>query len=211
MKIKCVAFDADNTLYSTREAAKFADSAAIDVLAREINQPRDILYNEWQKTVAKIKDSKDPKMRNRMYSYGKLADKFGAANTVNKMYAKMMEIVLKKIELLPGVKEILSKLKNKKIKLFVITEDEDREKALSKLKNLGILDYFDGVITSTDVGTMKPSEKYYTEILTVFSPSEILAVGDNAEKDLVIPAQLGIQTLLIENSVDLKKIEALVK
>lgn len=210
-KIKCIAFDADNTLYATREAAKLADRAAIEILANTANQPAEKLYKEWQEIVSTIENSSDPKMRNRTYSYSKLAEKYDAVNVVPKMYKKMMNTLLKKIKLTTGVKEILTKLKARSLKLFVITEDEDREKALAKINTLGIFDYFDGIITSTDVETMKPSEKYYTKLLEKFSPNEILVVGDSFEKDLTIPKQLGMQTLLVKQPGDLSKIETLVK
>ena len=202
--VKAVAFDADNTLYLTKPAAKPSDMAAMDVLSARAGKPAEGLYEEFINIVKGVKDSPDPAMRHRMYSYNKLSQKYGV-DLAEAMYQSFAEKLLELIAPVPGIENILEKLKNDSIQMLVITED-NRLITEKKLSTLGLAKYFDKIISSDDTGTMKPSEKYYEALLEDTSPEEIMVVGDNFEKDLKIPKELGMKTLLVEQPRDLEKI-----
>lgn len=193
--IKCVAFDADNTLYSTRAVAKEADLAGLAVLSRAMEKPLEDLYAEFIEIVRSIKDSPDPKLRHRKYSYGRLCDIYRVAMT-DEMYSAFFKKVIDKIEIMPGTLDILMKLRDKA--LYVITED-NREMAEAKLTRLNLINKFKGIVTSDDVGAMKPSKDYYAELIASFRPEEILVIGDDYEKDLKIPEELKMQTYLMDS------------
>lgn len=202
--IKVVAFDADNTLYSTKAAAKPSDMAAMALLSGLCGKSPEALYDEFVEIVRGIKDSPDPRIRHRRHSYGLLCERYGAPSAEG-MYAVLSKKLLELITLVPGIKEILEKLKAKGLKMFVITED-NRDMVNSKLATLGIAGYFSGVVSSDDAGIMKPSPKYYKKLLKDFKPEEVLVVGDNEEKDLKIPQSRGMETLLVSSPEDLKKL-----
>ena len=199
--IKCIAFDADNTLYQTRFAAKDADMAAMKILA---NGDTNALYAEFKIIVDGVKNDPDPKIRHRLYSYGLLSKNHGL-DLAGAMYGAFKNKLLEIIEVMQGIKEILVALQQKGIKLFVITED-NREMAEAKLKKLDLARYFSGIVSSDDTRIMKPSEKYYALLLKDFRPEEIMVVGDSYEKDLAIPEKLGTKTLLVEKPEDLGKV-----
>lgn len=201
-EIKCVAFDADNTLYSTKKVAKEADMAAMRVLASRTNKTAEDLYNEFLEIVETVKDSPDPAVRHRKYSYGKLCAAY-RVDVINEMYEAFKKVVIDKIEIVPGVLELLEKLKDKE--LYVITED-NLEMAMTKLQKLGIFHKFKGITTSSDAGTMKPSKNYYSELLGKFKPEEILVIGDDYKKDLILPTELGMKTFLADTSEKLGEI-----
>ncbi len=193
--IKCVAFDADNTLYSTRDVAKEADLKALEILSKKVGSPLDELYTEFIEVVRSIKDSPDPKIRHRKYSYGMLCSRY-RVDLLNEMYEAFKKTVIEKIELMPGILDLLLKLKDKN--LYVITED-NREMATLKLTKLHILDKFKAVTTSDDTGIMKPSKDYYSELIADFRPEEILVIGDNYEKDLKLAEELKMNVYLMDN------------
>jgi HAD superfamily hydrolase (TIGR01549 family) len=210
MPIKCIAFDADNTLYSTRAIARDADMEAMRYLSMKTGDTPESLYDHWMQIVSAIKDSKDPQKRHRLYSYGVLCEEYKQPKEfAEEMFEVLLDVIREKLKLIGNAKEVLETLKKKKIALYVITED-DKRKAMVKLEKLEIIKFFDNVITSDDVGTMKPSEKYYEPLVRKFKLGEILVVGDDIEKDLSVPKKLGMQTLLVENERDLQKLLSIV-
>ncbi len=194
-KIKCVAFDADNTLYKTKEVAKEGDMAALEILSKKVDKPVNDLYTEFLEVVRPIKDSPDPKIRHRKYSYGVLCARY-RVDVLEPMYEVFKKTIIEKIELVPGILDLLVKLKDKA--LYIITED-NREMALEKLTKLHILDKFKEVTTSDDAGIMKPSKNYYSELIGSFKPEEILVIGDNYEKDLKLAEELKMNIYLLDS------------
>jgi HAD superfamily hydrolase (TIGR01549 family) len=201
-KVKTVIFDADNTLYNTKSVAKNADLAAMAVLGYAINKKPEDLYQEFLAIVEIHKKSADPKVRHRKYSYGSLCAKY-ETDKINEMYRAFEQTVLDKIEIIPGVIDLLNKLAGRE--LFVVTED-NRDMALKKLAKLNIEGRFSGVVTSDDAGVMKPSENYYTAALSKFKPEDILVIGDNYEKDLALPAELGMQIFLVDSPEKIREL-----
>lgn len=204
--VKCIAFDADNTLYNSHQAAPFADSAAMKLLSKKVNINFQNLYKEWQKIVEKIKDSKEPEIRTRLYSYGQLCTKYNLSSKFSQeMFSKFRDTLLANLKATNGIKEILENLPQDK---YVVTDDIT-QLADKKLTRLDLSGFFKEVITSDKVGTTKPSKNFYVSLLKKYQPEEILVVGDNWQKDLEIPAQLGMQVLFIENSESFKKLQSL--
>lgn len=201
-EVECIVFDADNTLYNTHQVAKIADLEAIKILAQVSNQLPISLYEEWQEIVKKIKWSKNPRIRSRPYSYGKLCQKYHQnVKLAQKMFATFTKTLLKNLKVASGIKQTLEELPQEK---FVVTEDIS-QLAAKKLNHLKIDKYFKEVITSDKVKIMKPSKKYYETILREYQPQEILAVGDDWQKDLKIPSELGMQIFFVENEKSLEK------
>lgn len=204
--IKCVVLDADNTLYGTKEIAKEADIAAMKVLAAKVHRQKDELYEEWIAIVKIIKKSPKPDVRHRLYSYGKICEKYGM-DISQKMYEKFSEVLLDKLQIAPEASRLLASLKDK-FAVYVATE-ENRDMAMEKLAKFGLDKQVGGIITSTDTETMKPSVKYYGAILEKFEPKEILVVGDNYQNDLELPERLGMRTFMADSPAKLVELLAL--
>lgn len=195
--IKCIAFDADNTLYNSHKAAPIADNAAMGLLAKKVKTTTGNLYDEWLTIVGKIKNSKDPKVRTRLYSYGELCKRYKIKpEFARKMFSEFTDTFLKNLKSTKNIEKVLTSLAQDK---YVVTDDI-KQLADKKLNHLGLNEFFKEVITSDKVGTTKPSEKFYEPFLKRYHPEEILVVGDDWEKDLRIPAELGMQILFVENS-----------
>lgn len=202
-QIKCIAFDADNTLYDTHEAAKIADLKAIKILADKINLSTESLYETWKDIVRGIKQSMNPQTRTRKYSYNLLTKKYDQDSKLTEtMNSTFRTTLLNNLKPIGQIARILPHLSQEKI---IITEDSE-DLTGPKLKTVGLSKFFNKIITSHKVGTMKPSPKFYKTLLSKFDAQEILVVGDNWQKDLQIPSELGMQVMFIQGGDDLKRL-----
>jgi HAD superfamily hydrolase (TIGR01549 family) len=199
-EIKAILFDADNTIFRTRRAAKKADMAAMRRLSKILQQPPAELYREWTTIVQRLRVSRDPKKRLRKYSYQRLAIKYGITDSaaLAVAYQAFLREILKIIELEPSFKRFLKHASY--LKLALITE-APKDLTRLKLKKFGLERRFSIIITSDDIGKMKPDAKYCTAALRAIkklgiTPAECLAVGDSFHKDLQIPKTLGCRTAL---------------
>jgi FMN phosphatase YigB (HAD superfamily) len=77
-----------------------------------------------------------------------------------------------------------------------MTEDPE-ETTKAKLMKLGMTGFFDLIITSDQIGKMKPDKAYFDTICKQLdvTPRECIVVGDNYDKDLSLPHQDGALTV----------------
>lgn len=123
-----------------------------------------------------------------------------------KIISKFFRIIsTKHIKLYDGVIDLLKKLKenNKKIYLLsnaqqVFTEDE--------MKYLGIYDYFDGIVFSSDERCKKPSKKFYDTILKRYNlcKEESIMIGNDWKTDIKGAINAGLDTLYIHTNISPK-------
>ncbi|MBN2880624.1 uridine diphosphate-N-acetylglucosamine-binding protein YvcK [Candidatus Woesearchaeota archaeon] len=210
--LRAIIFDADNTIYQTKEVAKLADMAAMTFFSGQTNKSPEYLYNYWIKNiVSKLVADKNPIRRHRKYSYTLLCNKFKVRN-IDGGFEAFLGSLTQNIQLSPGFRELLPALSSYKVAL--LTEDT-RDVLDAKLKRFRLSNLFDSVISSTEIGVMKPSQEYFDSIISSLgvSPSECLFVGDNYTKDLAIPKKNGTNVLLfsLDGKGDFKDFSELVK
>jgi HAD superfamily hydrolase (TIGR01549 family) len=198
--IKAFLFDSDNTLYESKTAANSADLAVMEHLSQFCGVSPEELFEDWKAVVSELKNSKDPKLRHRKYSYSILLKKQGINRKVDEIYEIFLKNFLKNIKLFEGVKETLEELKKKDFKLVIVSEDF-KEQLEKKIKTLGLEKFFDFFVTCDDVGSMKPEKKYYEIVKKKLKIpfDEMVAVGDSFERDLEIPKILGMKCILVFN------------
>ena len=198
--IKAIIFDADNTLYETRKIAMSADMAALQTASRITHRDIDTLYDAWMSIVKVAKSSMNPDARTRWHSYKLLLEKLGIEDmaVLEAMYTRFEQFLMESMPsvVTPNAASTLEALK-KDYQLFVVSEDE-KNLLEKKMKVLGWDKYFTLVISSHDAGTMKPSRKYYDLLKekTNIDFRNFAVVGDTLEKDLKIPKELGMKTIL---------------
>jgi len=199
--IRAILFDADNTLYKTQEIAKKADMKAMRFFSAKCKVSPGRLYAEWKNIVHDLSQSKKPEERHRKYSYSILAKKhsFYSPANIEAAFNSFLSQLKNDVKLMPGLKAILPYIK--KNKLAIISEDS-RDMLAAKLNALGLAKYFDEILTSDDIGAMKPHPAYYKKIFSKFkvSPAECLVVGDDYHKDLSIPKKLGATVVCFGSS-----------
>jgi len=86
----------------------------------------------------------------------------------------------KRTSLLPGVKEILSTLKEQRYKIGLFTL-ENQETTKYILERFSIQSFFNAIITRDDVENYKPDPEHLNAVLSQMgvSANEIIVVGDN--------------------------------
>lgn len=200
MDIKLVIFDLDNTLVITRPAAKKGYKAGIAHIARRfgLETKKDKLYAHWKRMVQKLSQQSDPHKRTFRYSLSQLLDYHKIPETYLTEGIRLYEKeLLDNLSLQSGATETLQTLKDSGIKIAVATGSQ-RSEATKKLKRVDLYRYVDILITSTDVGVMKPHLAYYTLVLdqSGVKPQHTLVVGDDRKEDLDLAQKLGLKTIL---------------
>lgn len=96
-----------------------------------------------------------------------------------------------------GVFETLQFLRNKKIRLILLS-DADSDVLLRGFERLGLGDYFDEKIISSDVEAYKPSDKMAEIAKAYCSPplEGIVMVGDSQD-DVLVAKKMGVQSIFI--------------
>ncbi|RMD48655.1 MAG: HAD family hydrolase [Ignavibacteria bacterium] len=82
-------------------------------------------------------------------------------------------------KIVPGIEEIIREIKQNKIPLGIFT-GKGKQSSLITLEELGIVDYFDLIITGDDVKNHKPSPEGINLFLNKFNlpPESVLMIGD---------------------------------
>ncbi|MCP4192663.1 MAG: HAD family hydrolase [Planctomycetaceae bacterium] len=108
-------------------------------------------------------------------------------------------------ELVQGAGEILRRLRELEIRMAIITNNLVSEQ-ISKLKQLGIEDYFEVVSISEEVGVSKPDPEIFEVTLDRLSlqANEVVMVGDSLESDIRGAQAAGIRTVWLKRRPELQ-------
>lgn len=100
--------------------------------------------------------------------------------------------------LFEDVQEVLAELSRREYRLGVVSNFAPTLKAI--LREKGVLDYFDPVIVSTEVGLEKPNPAIFRLALerSELRPADVLYVGDHEKNDIWAPNQVGIDAVRIK-------------
>ena len=103
-------------------------------------------------------------------------------------------------EIYPEVLDALRDLKAAGLTLAIVSNWDLRLPRL--VRNLGLADYFDFLLSSSVCGATKPSPKIFHEALAQakVAPHEAVHVGDTYDEDFVGASRVGIHALLIDRS-----------
>ena len=103
------------------------------------------------------------------------------------------------LEPYPKVRQTLLRLKERKLKLAVVS-DAPRMKAWLRLSEMNLADFFEIVITVGDSKKLKPHKRPFQLVLQklALKPEDVLFVGDNPGKDIKGAKAIGMKTALAE-------------
>jgi HAD hydrolase, family IA, variant 3 len=95
--------------------------------------------------------------------------------------------------------DILKYLKNKNYKLGIIANQSIGLKG--RLDSFGILNYFDIVIASDEVGLAKPNIEIFEKAIKLanLNPKDCIMVGDRLDNDIFPANKIGMKTIWIRN------------
>lgn len=103
------------------------------------------------------------------------------------------------IQLFDGVLDVLEAIKSKNGKIAIITDGRSKTQR-TKIESLGILNYFDKIIISEEIGSEKPNIANFKAIENSLSGNTYYYIADNLKKDFVAPNILGWRSAaLIDN------------
>lgn len=101
--------------------------------------------------------------------------------------------------LFPGAIETLTSLKNDEYKMHIITNGF-KEVQYIKLEKSGILDFFDVIVCSEEVGLNKPAKEvfYHSLELAKAKPTESIMIGDDLRVDVIGAEKVGMKGVLFD-------------
>lgn len=102
----------------------------------------------------------------------------------------------------PETIDTLSQIKKRGLKLGVISNWDLSARGL--LRKIGIHDWFDDIVISSEVGVEKPAPEIFIRSINnlCVEPEKMLYVGDNYYDDVIGANSVGIKTLIINRSVN---------
>lgn len=200
MELKAILFDLDNTLLDFMRMKRMAsDAAARAMIAAgadfgfESEEAGDILFGSYLADIEGdhvferfLQEHHQQKLSLNQH----MVDKITAAAVNAYLEAKRIHL-----EPYPTVRRTLVELTRRGFKMGVVT-DAPRFKAYQRLDTAGLTDFFDFVLTSTDHGATKDTERPFREALDVLQlpPQSVLMVGDWPERDIDGAKAMGMKT-----------------
>lgn len=202
MFFNAVIFDLDNTLYDYSKCHEMA----LKKVAYEIGYGVDdfkIIYNKVTK-MFKTEAGNTASSHNRFIYFKWIKEYLKEDFSVDEINDIYWVEYYRNMVLFEGVLEVLNFLKDKKIKLAILT-DFLTEYQYKKLNELGVLKYFDLIVSSEEIGIEKPSLKGFQYILSKLDePSnKVLMIGDDLYKDIIGSNNVGMHGLLFNHTTSL--------
>ncbi len=183
--IKAVLFDVDGVLVDSLTAnRKFVNDLLKEQGKKELNEKEFFAIRFM--TIKQVIETFCPELKEK------------EINRIRKKWSYEYKNYLKLTVLNNGAKEILKELKEK-VKLGIIT---NRSKT-SVLMHHKIINFFDSIITSSDVKNPKPSPEGILKALKELKikPEEAIFIGD-AETDIKAGNSAGVKTLSYKIKLD---------
>ena len=187
MRISAVAFDVDGTLYPNRMMYRLS----IPVF---LGHPRFTYhYNSVRKELRR-QDSYD---NFREQQADLLAARLGtsrakASELIQRRVYEQWTESLRRIRPFPYLRETLTALRDRGLKLGVMSDYPPRQ----KLGYLGVEDFFSCAMASEDSGYLKPDRRPFMRLAECLEcvPSQILYVGDSYDYDVRGASGVGMHT-----------------
>ncbi|CUT00085.1 HAD family hydrolase [Candidatus Chrysopegis kryptomonas] len=191
MKIKCVIFDLDGTIAQTNELIFETFNYIAKKYTGKIFTPEEITTQFFgppeEGGIRKLLElSEDENVKKNFDEFVKVAvEEFYEYYRSNHHKARVYE----------GIKDLLSFLKSKGLKLAIFTGKGKITTSIT-LEKLGLTDFFDIIITGDDVKFHKPSGEGIKKILDelALTPDEAILVGD-AVSDVKAGKEAGVKVI----------------
>ncbi|MEM4267552.1 MAG: TIGR02253 family HAD-type hydrolase [Candidatus Woesearchaeota archaeon] len=201
--IKAVLFDLDNTLIDFMRMKKECCDAAISAM---ISAGLNIEKKKGLKTLFDLYDKYGIEYSQIFQEFLKKVNrKIDYKILANGIYAyRKVQVGL--IEPYPGVVPTLIKLREKGLKLAIVT-DAPTLKAWLRLVEMRLDSFFDVVVCFEDTGKHKPHKKPFALAIKKLKvkPTEAVFIGDWPERDIVGARSLGIKTVFAKYGYSMNK------
>lgn len=202
--IRAVLFDMDGTLYRNSRLNKLYNESIYKIVAHEKKRSLEEAKHYFEAAYQALKIKKRREL-SRLYTLTQMgisdfdwAKKQGMQIGPDKLLRQNQR--LRKTLLTIGAFH----------KIAVVTNNHHHNTMVT-LKQLGVLDCFDAVLTLSESRVFKPSPKLYRMISKQLNvePGHCLSVGDRYDLDLAPAEQIGMQSHLVTKMDDLYQLPAL--
>lgn len=107
-----------------------------------------------------------------------------------------------KLKIYKGVIDLLDSLKDNNKKIYLLTNAQ-KIFTYHEIKILGLYDYFDGILYSSESKICKPNEDFYNELINKYSlnTKETIMIGNDYSCDILPATDLGMDTLYIHSNI----------
>ena len=198
MGLKAVFFDLDDTLYSSfQEGDAYAYECLADWAEQELGIAGDQFaqaFRENRQRLSRQQPGMPPVHDRVLFAQGAL-ERLGcnAIRYARRAHRVYWDAVLEKMELRPGVNELLDDLRQAGVKTAVCT-DMLVDMQMEKLEYLGLADRVDYLVASEEAGMDKPGAPIFWLALQKCGclPREAVMVGDNFRHDVQGAMDVGI-------------------
>ena len=108
----------------------------------------------------------------------------------------------KYIQLYDGVIELLDGLRDSEKKIYLLSNAQESF-TIPEMDKLGILDYFDGIMISSEEGVCKPQKQFFEKLIKKYhlDPKECLMVGNDKNSDMQGAKSVGMDGLYIHQEI----------
>jgi len=108
------------------------------------------------------------------------------------------------LQLPESTKKVLNYFRKSNQPMSLITDGRSKTQR-NKLKSLGILDFFDKIIVSDEIGSSKPCIENYKAVMSL-EYKDYVYIADNTTKDFIAPSLLKWDTFcLLDNGLNIHK------
>ena len=195
--IKGVIFDLDGTLYDYHENDKIAMQQLCQFAKSEFDVDESRFRDIFEEAKKIVKDRvTDGGSRHSRFLHCQTALELLNENPFHyteKMTQVYWDTFFDHMKLYEGALQFLRGLKDANIKMAICT-DMTAEIQYMKLRRLGIIDFFDAIVTSQETGTEKPAPIMFELALKKLNikASEAAYFGDSLERDVEGAAKCGL-------------------
>ena len=205
-KLNHIFFDLDRTLWDFETNSKAALIQIFDELKLDNHIPAfDLFYEEYRTINAEFWDKYSKGMISkadlRSGRFSETLKKFKVDNELlsHKLGERYIQVSPYQTNLFPGTVETLTELKQNNHQLHIITNGF-KEVQFIKLENSGILNYFDDILCSEEVGVNKPNPLVFKKALerTNAKSMESIMIGDDFNADVLGAEKCGIRGILFD-------------
>lgn len=108
----------------------------------------------------------------------------------------------KHIRLYDGVEDLLSSLKARGGKIFLLSNAQ-RSFTFPEIEQLGLDEFFDGILISSDVKMCKPEKRFFNTLVKRYGleKSECIMIGNDKNSDIGGAVGVGIDSLYIHQDI----------
>jgi putative hydrolase of the HAD superfamily len=204
--IQLIGFDLDDTLFHATDLAKQARLGGLKNMQKfglnfEFSKGVDLLFSvvdEFGSNYPYHFNIFLERMRENPTFYDLSPLRFSPAKYVAAGIMGYHHVKITMIQPFPEVPQVLFELKQRG-KNLVLISDGIAVKQYEKLIRLDILQYFDNIFISEEVGWEKPNPKFFQHCLNKLGivPANAVYVGDRLDRDIGPAKNIGMNTILV--------------